>query len=112
MRALNARGAGAQSAPTEPVTASLPPGAPTGVLAVASAPATATVSWLAPADDGGTAVVAYTVTSAPEGLAVTVDGDTTSAVVPGLTPRHLLHLHRGGARTPSRRASRRRPRTP
>ena len=85
VRALNARGTGPQSAPTEPVTASVPPDPPTGVLAVASAPATATVTWLAPADDGGTDVVGYTVTSDPEGLTATVDGETTSALVPGLT---------------------------
>ncbi len=85
VRAANARGLGPQSPPAEPVTPSLPPGPPTGVLAVASAPTAATVSWLAPDDDGGTAIASYTVTSEPDGLSATVDGETTSAALSGLT---------------------------
>lgn len=85
VRAVNALGTGPQGVPAPPVTPAVPPDPPTDVLAVASAPATATVSWLAPEDDGGSPVTSYTVTSSPGGLTATVNGDTTSAVISGLT---------------------------
>jgi len=44
----------------------------------------ATVSWTAPAANG-TPITSYEVTSDPEGIVTTVDGDQTSAEVEGLT---------------------------
>ena len=44
----------------------------------------ATVAWTAPADDGGAPPTSYTVRSNPDGITVTVPGNTTSATVMGL----------------------------
>lgn len=64
------------------VTPATPPGAPTGVAAVAGTGA-ATVSWTAPADDGGSPVTASTVTASPGGATCTTEG--TTCEVTGLT---------------------------
>ena len=83
--AANTVGTGAPSAPSAPVTPSAPtvPGAPTSVTAVAGN-TSATVSWVAPANNGGSPITSYTVTATPGGATATISG-ATSAVVGGLT---------------------------
>ncbi len=88
--ATNAQGSSAFSTPSNTVTpqAVTVPGAPTGVVASAGN-ASATVAWTAPANNGGSAISSYTVTAftggAAAGIAVTVAGSSTGAVVSGLT---------------------------
>ena len=61
------------------------PDAPTNVTAVAGN-ASATVSWVDPANDGDSAISSYTVTASPGGASVNVNGATaTSGTVTGLT---------------------------
>ena len=69
--------AGCSSAPASP------PGAPTGVAAVAG-DASALVSWTPPVDTGGSPITGYTVTGSPGGASVSVGGGVTSANVSGL----------------------------
>jgi plastocyanin/chitodextrinase len=80
--ATNELGTGPASAPSNAVT---PTGAPEAPTAVAAAPgqASATVSWTAPAD-GGSPITSYTVTSSPAGGTLTVSGTTTTATISGL----------------------------
>ncbi|MDT4979253.1 MAG: hypothetical protein QOG07_1132 [Pseudonocardiales bacterium] len=59
------------------------PSAPRSVHAIPGASG-ATVTWLKPTYDGGAPVSAYTVTSSPGGVSVTVSGGTTRAIVRGL----------------------------
>ncbi len=66
------------------VFANLPPGAPTGVTAVAG-DAQATVSFAAPASDGGSAITGYTVTSVQDPTKACSPVSGTSCVVTGLT---------------------------
>lgn len=72
--------------PAVSVTVAEPPGAPTGLVAVAGADGTATLTFTAPADDGGAPVVDYLVypgdASGPVGAGTTVSG--SPAVVTGL----------------------------
>lgn len=89
--ATNAQGTSAFSAPSNPVTpiAITVPGAPTGATATA-ADSQATVSWIAPANNGNATITSYTVTARVNGVstgitAKTANGNTTSAVVTGLT---------------------------
>lgn len=85
--ATNANGTGPASAPSNAVTpgAGSVPSAPQSVAALAGN-TTATVSWTPPASNGGFPITSYTVTSSPGGItATTLDGVTTSIVVPGLT---------------------------
>ncbi|MXQ65788.1 hypothetical protein GQ466_17330 [Actinomadura rayongensis] len=93
VRARNARGTGASSEASTPVTLSRTftaltspsaPGAPTQVTAVPG-DRQARVSWTAPADDGGSPITGYTVTSSPGGLTATAAAGDTSATVTGLT---------------------------
>jgi hypothetical protein len=65
--ATNAAGVGGTSAPSNAVTPSSVPGAPTSVTATRG-DGTATVSFVAPVDDGGSAITGYTVTSTPGGV--------------------------------------------
>jgi uncharacterized repeat protein (TIGR01451 family) len=87
--ATNAVGSSSLSTPSNTATprAATAPGAPTGAVASPS-DASAQVAWTAPAD-GGSPIISYTVTTlsggAPSGLAVTVTGNATGAVVTGLT---------------------------
>jgi len=67
------------------VSAPTVPGAPTGVTAVATRKASATVSWVAPSSNGGCAITSYTAMSSPGGNTATVSGSTTTAKVTGLT---------------------------
>jgi hypothetical protein len=60
------------------------PAAPTNASATAGV-ASAIVTWLSPTDPGSTPITAYTVTSVPGGVTVSVAADSTSAVVGGLT---------------------------
>ena len=69
--------AGCSSSPASP------PGAPTGVSAVAG-DASARVSWTPPVDTGGSPITGYTVTGSPGGASVSVGGGVTSANVSGL----------------------------
>ena len=89
--ATNAQGTSAFSAPSNSVTpiAITVPGAPTSVNATA-ADSQATVSWIAPASNGNATISSYTVTARVNGIstgitATTANGNTTSAVVTGLT---------------------------
>ncbi len=66
------------------VSAPTVPGAPTGVTAVATRKASATVSWVAPSSNGGCAITSYTAMSSPGGNTATVSGSTTTAKVTGL----------------------------
>ncbi|MDQ1684890.1 MAG: hypothetical protein QOC82_1627 [Frankiaceae bacterium] len=81
--ATNSVGPGPASAPSNAVTPLAVPGAPTNVTATRGN-ASATVSWTAPASTGGSAITSYTVRSS-SGTAVTVDGNTLSTTVTGLT---------------------------
>jgi uncharacterized repeat protein (TIGR01451 family) len=89
--ATNAQGTSAFSAPSNSVTpiAITVPGAPTGATATAS-DSQATISWIAPANNGNATITSYTVTARINGVATantatTPNGNTTSAVVTGLT---------------------------
>ena len=81
--ATNGVGTGPSSAPSNAVVPAAVPDPPTGVSATASN-ASATVSWSAPASSGGSAITSYTVRSA-SGVVATVNGDTLSTTVTGLT---------------------------
>lgn len=82
--ARNAAGTGPPSEPSNEVTPSGVPGAPTGVAAIAGN-ASATVSWTAPTSNGGSPIISYEVVSSPATTTVTVDASTTSAVMTGLS---------------------------
>jgi hypothetical protein len=84
--ATNALGTGPASSPSNAVIPSAPtsPGAPTAVGALPGN-GQATVSWTAPVSNGGSAITGYAVTSTPGGVTANVSGNTTSAVVTGLT---------------------------
>jgi hypothetical protein len=89
--ATNNLGSGPFSVPSNSVTPQAPtvPGVPTNVTAIAGN-ASATVSWVASANDGGSPITSYTVSSftagVPTGLpASVVGGGQNSAVVFGLT---------------------------
>jgi alpha-tubulin suppressor-like RCC1 family protein/Tol biopolymer transport system component len=82
--ATNAAGSSTPSAPSNAVTPRTVPGAPTNVVATAGN-GQATVTWNPPASNGGSTITGYTVTSNVGASSVTVDGNTTTAVVTGLT---------------------------
>ena len=87
--ATNTNGAGPASAPSNAVTPSNLPGAPTGVTATAGN-GSASVSWTAPTSTGGSPITGYTVTPYVGSTAqtpVTVSGSppATSTTVTGLT---------------------------
>ena len=81
--ASNGAGTGLASSPPAAVTPSAPPGAPSGILAVAGN-ASAQVSWSAPADNGGSPVTGYTVTSNPDGRTCAWSSGPLECVVGGL----------------------------
>jgi hypothetical protein len=89
-RAVNAVGAGPESAPSNavvPAAGGLAPGAPSGVTAAARS-GSALLSWNAPTSDGGSAVTSYRITPYIGSTAqapTTVSAPATSATVPGLT---------------------------
>ena len=80
--ATNADGPGAASAPSNAVTPSTVPDAPTGVTTTAG-DSQATVSWTASGAEGST-VTGYTVSDG-SGDTCTTDGTGTSCIVTGLT---------------------------
>jgi len=82
--ATNAVGTGTASDVSNAVVPALPPGAPTGVSAVAGN-GQATVTWTAPTSNGGSAITSYAVIATPGGQTVTAGGTATSATVTGLT---------------------------
>jgi uncharacterized repeat protein (TIGR01451 family) len=86
--AQNAVGTSPASAFSNIVTplAATPPGAPTGVIAVAG-DASATVAWSAPLSNGGPAITNYNVTAHSSGgtNTFTVAGTVTQTLVTGLT---------------------------
>ena len=82
--ATNSLGAGAASAPSNPVTIPTVPGAPVNVVATSNANGQSVVSWTAPASNGGSPITGYTVTSSPGSFICTTSG-TTSCAVTGLT---------------------------
>ena len=63
----------------------LPLGAPTVTTATALSTSSAAVKFIPPTETGGTPVTAYTITSNPGNISVTVPANTTTAVVSGLT---------------------------
>jgi hypothetical protein len=84
--ATNAIGTSAASVPSAKATPTAPatrPDAPTGVTATA-ANASAVVSWTKPASNGSP-ITGYVITTAPGGFTKTVDADTTSTTISGLT---------------------------
>ncbi len=87
--ATNSSGTGPASTPSNAVTPSALPGAPTGVTATAGN-GSATVSWTAPSNSGGSAISGYTVTpyigtTAQTPVTVTGNPPATSTTVTGLT---------------------------
>jgi hypothetical protein len=87
---INEKGNGPESAPSNPVTPTIPnpPGAPTGLSATAGA-LQATVSWNAPASDGGSPITEYRITpyiGSSAQTPTTVAAPATSKAVTGLTP--------------------------
>lgn len=82
LTAINANGSGSASTASAAVTPSTVPGAPTSVTAT-PANASASVSFVAPADNGGAAVTGYTVTSNPGNLTAT--GTASPMAITGLT---------------------------
>ena len=64
VRATNVNGTGVPSAPSNPVTPSTVPGAPTGVVATGWHQS-ATVAFVAPTSNGGSPITGYTVTPSP-----------------------------------------------
>ena len=83
VRARNAAGVGAESAPSAAVLPASAPSAPSGLVASAGDRG-ATLYWTAPAADGGSALVGYRIVTTPGGLSVTVPGDRTFAQITGL----------------------------
>jgi hypothetical protein len=85
IHAANSVGPGPESDPSNKVTPVAPtaPGKPTGVTATGGL-GSASISWIAPADDGGSAITGYTVTSAPDGRTCATIG-AASCTVSGLT---------------------------
>lgn len=86
VRARNAIGEGADSAPSNPVVPNVganKPNAPSGVTATAGN-GTATVSWSAPSD-GGSPILKYVVNASPGGISVVVSAGTTTLTLTGLT---------------------------
>ena len=67
VRAVNAIGAGAWSAPSPAVRATTVPGAPTGVVGSNVTSTSVDVSWVAPADNGGQPVDMYVVNASSDG---------------------------------------------
>ena len=81
--ATNTVGDSTASDPSNSVTPAVVPTAPTDAQAVPG-DGSAEVSWAKTAGNGSP-VTGYTVTSTPGGKSVTVDGETTTATVDGLT---------------------------
>ncbi|HAB57822.1 MAG TPA: hypothetical protein DCE75_07190 [Acidimicrobiaceae bacterium] len=81
--AANASGDGSASTPSDPITAGIVPGAPTGI-AISPANGAITVTWTAPTSTGGTAITGYTATASPGGAQCTTTGATTCTIT-GLT---------------------------
>ena len=88
--ATNAQGSSAFSLPSNGVTpfALTVPSAPTNVVGLAG-DASVSLAWTAPASNGNTPITSYTVTvlagGLPTGITVTVPGNSTGALVSGLT---------------------------
>ena len=80
--AINAIGAGTDSASTPGVTPRTVPGAPTSVTATAG-DTQASVSWSAPSSTGGSVITSYTATASPGGAVCTTA--STSCTVTGLS---------------------------
>ncbi|MBF0459632.1 MAG: fibronectin type III domain-containing protein [Nitrospirae bacterium] len=82
VKATNAIGTGAASAPSNSITPGTVPGAPTGVTATAGN-AQATVSFTAPSSNGGSSITGYTVISSRDNL--TASGTASPITISGLT---------------------------
>jgi RHS repeat-associated protein len=83
VRARNAVGLGAESAPSAAVLPASAPSAPSDLVASAAS-REAILYWTAPAADGGSALTGYRIAVSPGGLSLTVPGDRTFARVTGL----------------------------
>jgi RHS repeat-associated protein len=83
VRARNAMGLGAESAPSTAVLPASVPSAPAGLVASAAS-REATLYWTVPAAEGGSALTGYRIVASPGGLAATVPGDRTFARITGL----------------------------
>ncbi|CAB4945797.1 unannotated protein [freshwater metagenome] len=79
MKAANEAGVSLPSLPSAAVTPRTVPDAPTNVEGAPSA-ASATVTWLAPANTGGSPITAYTVTASPAAGPCTVNALTATCV--------------------------------
>jgi hypothetical protein len=82
VRAVNAQGSSADSAPSNSVTPTGPAGPPANVVAT-PLNASASVTFTPPASDGGSPITSYTATSSPGGF--TASGSGTTLTVTGLT---------------------------
>src|SRR6185295_2065298 len=82
VKATNANGNSAQTPPSNSVTPTTVPGAPTIGTATAGN-TTATVTFTPPASDGGSPIVTYTAVSSPGGFINL--GSSSPIVVSGLT---------------------------
>lgn len=92
MRADNAIGHGASSAPATATPRTIP-GAPTAVLAVSDS-ASADVSWAAPGDDGGGAITGYTASAYSSSASTTA---VSSCTTTGATSCSIPSLVNGTA---------------
>jgi len=88
--ATNAAGPGAPSQPSNSVTPTTVPSAPTiGTASIVRGSQTATVTWTGRAASGGSPITGYTITSSPGGLTGRAGASATSARV-GAGVRHRL----------------------
>jgi sugar lactone lactonase YvrE len=85
VRAQSAIGLSAPSAASNAVTTPGVPGAPTNIVAMVLGTGEVKVTWTPPASDGGSPITGYVITSAPDGISVTVGPAATEAIVSGLT---------------------------
>ena len=85
VKAINGRGAGANSASSDPVTPVNPPSAPRNVVGTSYGDTTSVVSWAASSTNRGSAITGYVVTAFPGGATCSVVAPTRTCTITGLT---------------------------